>query len=647
MRLRHGLTTALGLSLFFLVASPALAQDVDQSCLDAGISDSESCSAYLAAPAEEEPAVEEAPAEEPYVEEAPAEEPYAEEAPAEEPYVEEAPAEEPYVEEAPAEEEPYVEEAPAEEPYVEEAPAEEPVIEEPQAEEEPYVEEQPADAEPAAEEAPVEDQPFVAPEAAEEQPADEQPAVDEVQPDEAVPAENTEQADEIAPDEQPAVEAPAEAPQAETATEAEQPVADETLVTEDAADEPVVAEEQLTEADDPLAAMPEAPLDEATEPLPEGAVAEEASPLLDSAKEGDYTAAQLEAAAAEEPVAQPETDEEAQVAPAVDTAEVEGLNARGTALTAAPQFVTPQNVTIINNNTTVTNNTTNVTNNTVNNVTNNTYVYQVNNTTVINNTYEEQQRLYRDGDNHDYDQIGDNRFRETVYRRDGSRVVTVRDQYGNMLERYVVDTDDNSYVLAYFEPRYYDDLQYWNDPGDSLPPIRLTISFRDYVMDWRYADEDQIYRFFGQPPVEKARRLYSVDEVKRSARLRDSVRRLEVGNLSFASGAATLPKSQVQALSKVAKAMQRVLDKNPAETFLIEGHSDAVGSERSNLVLSDKRANTVARILTQYYDIPPENLATQGYGERYLRVKTQRAEPENRRVTIRRITPLVAPTARR
>jgi len=51
----------------------------------------------------------------------------------------------------------------------------------------------------------------------------------------------------------------------------------------------------------------------------------------------------------------------------------------------------------------------------------------------------------------------------------------------------------------------------------------------------------------------------------------------------------------------------------------------------------------VARILTQYYGVPPENLATQGYGERYMKVNTQRAEPQNRRVTVRRITPLVTP----
>jgi outer membrane protein OmpA-like peptidoglycan-associated protein len=88
-----------------------------------------------------------------------------------------------------------------------------------------------------------------------------------------------------------------------------------------------------------------------------------------------------------------------------------------------------------------------------------------------------------------------------------------------------------------------------------------------------------------------------------------------------------------------------MLEKNPAETFLIEGHTDAVGSDQANLALSDRRAEAVAEALTGAFGIPPENLATQGYGEQYLKINTQKPERENRRVTIRRITPLVAPVA--
>ena len=77
--------------------------------------------------------------------------------------------------------------------------------------------------------------------------------------------------------------------------------------------------------------------------------------------------------------------------------------------------------------------------------------------------------------------------------------------------------------------------------------------------------------------------------------------------------------------------------------FLIEGHTDAVGSDIDNLTLSDRRAEAVADILTETFDVPPENLITQGYGEQYLKVPTRR-RPErlNRRVAVRRITPLMS-----
>ena len=76
--------------------------------------------------------------------------------------------------------------------------------------------------------------------------------------------------------------------------------------------------------------------------------------------------------------------------------------------------------------------------------------------------------------------------------------------------------------------------------------------------------------------------------------------------------------------------------------FLVEGHTDAVGDAAMNLALSDRRAESVALALSEYFDVPPENLVVQGYGERYLRVPTDAAERLNRRASVRRITELLA-----
>ena len=46
-------------------------------------------------------------------------------------------------------------------------------------------------------------------------------------------------------------------------------------------------------------------------------------------------------------------------------------------------------------------------------------------------------------------------------------------------------------------------------------------------------------------------------------------------------------------------------------------------------------------VLSQQFGVPAENLTTQGYGDQYLKVPTPGPERANRRVTVRRITPLL------
>ncbi len=87
--------------------------------------------------------------------------------------------------------------------------------------------------------------------------------------------------------------------------------------------------------------------------------------------------------------------------------------------------------------------------------------------------------------------------------------------------------------------------------------------------------------------------------------------------------------------------MRKVISDRPDEVFLIEGHTDTVGSAVSNLTLSDRRAESLALALSEYFDIPPENLVVQGYGESYLRVAREGDLRANRRVAVRRITPLL------
>lgn len=245
-----------------------------------------------------------------------------------------------------------------------------------------------------------------------------------------------------------------------------------------------------------------------------------------------------------------------------------------------------------------------------------------------------------------YEELPRGRIREVVVRENGTQIITIRDRYGDVIRRSRISPDGRETVLVYVEQDYYDRVSDWRDPGRDLPPLRLTIPVEEYILDaGEVQDADAYYTFLDQPPVEQVERLYSIDEVKRSARIRDKTRRVDLDTITFEFGSASIAESEIARLEGVAQAMERLLEENPAETFLIEGHTDAVGSDVANLALSDRRAEAVAEALTNVFAIPPENLATQGYGEQYLKVNTEAPERENRRVAIRRITPLVAPVA--
>jgi len=275
------------------------------------------------------------------------------------------------------------------------------------------------------------------------------------------------------------------------------------------------------------------------------------------------------------------------------------------------------------------------------------------NRTIVNvdNTYvvrhDDTDRFIRGGERPTYEQLPRDRYRETIDQPDGDRVITIRNRYGDIIQRSRIDARGREYVLFYSPEleQQPDHDDYFRDPGDSLPPMRLLIPLSQYIIDTASNRNTDYYDFLREPPVEPVERIYSVNEVRYSARIRDKIRRIDLDTITFATGSADIPMTQASTLRGVADGISKVIQRDPTETFLIEGHTDAVGSAESNLLLSDRRAESVANILSDVYGIPAENLVTQGYGEQYLKVNTTGPSQENRRVTIRRITPLVRPVA--
>ena len=108
--------------------------------------------------------------------------------------------------------------------------------------------------------------------------------------------------------------------------------------------------------------------------------------------------------------------------------------------------------------------------------------------------------------------------------------------------------------------------------------------------------------------------------------------RIDLNTITFETGSWEITPDQAQKLAAIAQGLNQAIARNPREVFLIEGHTDAVGSDVDNLSLSDRRAEAVAQVLTEQFQVPAENLTSQGYGEQYLKVQTQGPERINRRV---------------
>ena len=160
-------------------------------------------------------------------------------------------------------------------------------------------------------------------------------------------------------------------------------------------------------------------------------------------------------------------------------------------------------------------------------------------------------------------------------------------------------------------------------------------------METERATPTLLYETLLAPPVDVIERPYSLEEIRYSVSLRDRMPRIDLDTVTFDTGSWELGPGQIQLLADTAAGVRRAIEHSPQEVFLIEGHTDAVGADVDNLSLSDRRAESVALVLTEEFGVPAENLTTQGYGEQYLKIPTPGPERANRRVTIRRITPLL------
>ena len=228
--------------------------------------------------------------------------------------------------------------------------------------------------------------------------------------------------------------------------------------------------------------------------------------------------------------------------------------------------------------------------------------------------------------------------RTIVVRPDGSQIITVVGNDGQMVRRIRRDREGREIVII---DNSYRDPHAVGGFFVDLPPPVVRIPYDHYVVDYADAPPALVYDTLVAPPVDRIERRYSLDEIRYSPNVRMLMPSIDVNSINFDTGSWEITPDQAAKLQAIADGLNRAIQRDPREVFLIEGHTDATGNDTDNLSLSDRRAESAAELLTQQFGVPAENLTSQGYGSQYLKEQTDGPSRINRRVTVRRITPLL------
>ena len=102
--------------------------------------------------------------------------------------------------------------------------------------------------------------------------------------------------------------------------------------------------------------------------------------------------------------------------------------------------------------------------------------------------------------------------------------------------------------------------------------------------------------------------------------------------IRFDYNSAEISKSSEAAVDELGKALSDPSLKG--STFMVAGHTDAVGGEGYNQELSERRADTIKKVLTEEFGINSADLVTVGYGKSKPKDPSAPMDPTNRRVQV-------------
>ncbi|WP_111559507.1 OmpA family protein [Paracoccus sediminilitoris] len=222
----------------------------------------------------------------------------------------------------------------------------------------------------------------------------------------------------------------------------------------------------------------------------------------------------------------------------------------------------------------------------------------------------------------------DGSSRTIVTRSDGSRVVTIRDADLRVLRRTLVSADGTETRLI--------------DETTAVEPVDIaTLPQPAAAIENSGGDMDEASLREALMREAEVDRRFSLSQIRDISEVRSLVTPIDVNGITFETNSAAIDADQAKKLTALGNVISEAIAENPNEIFLIEGHTDTVGDEAANLALSDRRAESVALALSEYFEVAPENMVVQGYGEQTPKVQQEGDVRENRRVAVRRITGLL------
>src|SRR5216684_4586180 len=103
-------------------------------------------------------------------------------------------------------------------------------------------------------------------------------------------------------------------------------------------------------------------------------------------------------------------------------------------------------------------------------------------------------------------------------------------------------------------------------------------------------------------------------------------------DIQFDYNSAEISKASLPSVQELGKALSNASLRG--STFVVAGHTDAIGGEAYNQDLSERRADTIKRYLTDKYGINGTDLVTVGYGKTKPKDPNAPMDPINRRVQV-------------